>query len=45
MLRILCPSCRWVFLLLTPADGGVICPRCGTVFLPREEELVDPEDD
>ncbi|MDQ7820053.1 MAG: hypothetical protein QN173_02015 [Armatimonadota bacterium] len=46
MLRILCPSCRFIFLQLTPVgEGGVVCPRCGTLFTPREEELVDPEDD
>lgn len=46
MLRILCPSCRLVFMQLTPAeDEEVICPRCGTKFVPDEEEIVDPEDD
>jgi hypothetical protein len=35
-----------VFLQLTPAgDAGVICPRCATIFHPREEEIVDPEDE
>lgn len=46
MLRILCPTCRLVFMQLTPADeAGVVCPRCGTHFQPDEEEIVDPEDD
>lgn len=46
MLRIQCPTCRRVFLHLTPQDGEETqCPYCGTVFQPREEELVDPEDD
>lgn len=47
MLRILCPNCRFVFLQITPVDEGetVVCPRCATVFQPKEEELVDPEDD
>ncbi|MGH2426877.1 MAG: hypothetical protein ACRD1T_15470 [Acidimicrobiia bacterium] len=47
MLRILCPSCKFVFMQLTPADEEerVICPRCGTRFEPDEEEIVDPEDD
>ena len=46
MLRILCPSCRFAFLQLTPPeDGHVICPRCVTRFQPVEEEIVDPEDD
>ena len=46
MLRIQCPTCRRVFLQLTPAEeGGVVCPYCATVFQPKEEELVDPEDD
>ncbi len=46
MLRILCPTCRFVFLHLAPADDdGVVCPRCGVQFTPQEEEIVDPEDD
>jgi uncharacterized Zn finger protein (UPF0148 family) len=46
MLRIVCALCRHIFFQLTPVDdGGVVCPRCGAVFTPREEELVDPEDE
>ncbi len=46
MLRIACPSCRLIFLQIAASeDEGVTCPRCGTVFQPTEEELVDPEDD
>ncbi|MBI4277057.1 MAG: hypothetical protein HY660_01260 [Armatimonadetes bacterium] len=46
MFRITCPSCAFVFMLLTPADdSGVICPHCGVVFQPEEEEIYDPEDD
>ena len=47
VLRILCPSCRFQFMQLTSVaeEEGVICPRCGTKFVPEEEEMVDPEDD
>lgn len=46
VLRILCPTCRLVFLHLAPAtEDGVVCPRCGAKFTPDEEELLDPEDD
>jgi len=46
MLRIQCPSCRRVFLqLASTEERDLVCPYCGTVFQPREEELVDPEDD
>jgi uncharacterized Zn-finger protein len=46
MLRIQCPTCRRVFLQLASVErGSAVCPYCGTVFQPREEELVDPEDD
>ncbi|MDQ7843472.1 MAG: hypothetical protein QN141_10160 [Armatimonadota bacterium] len=46
MLRIQCPTCRRVFLQLASAEErDLVCPYCGTVFQPREEELVDPDDD
>jgi len=46
MLRIQCPTCRRIFMLLASAEeSGAVCPYCGTVFRPKEEELVDPEDD
>jgi hypothetical protein len=35
-----------IFLRVQPVDdAGVTCPRCGSVFQPEEEELLDPEDD
>jgi uncharacterized C2H2 Zn-finger protein len=35
-----------VFLRTESAgEEGVRCPRCGTVFAPDEEELLDPEDE
>lgn len=46
MLRVQCPTCRRVFLLLASVqDAGTVCPYCGTTFRPKEEELIDPEDD
>jgi Zn-finger nucleic acid-binding protein len=47
VLRVLCPACQFVFLLVAPSDDddNVICPRCKGRFVPDEEELVDPEDD
>jgi uncharacterized Zn finger protein (UPF0148 family) len=46
VLRVLCPDCRFIFLLVWPPDGEeVTCPRCQGRFVPDEEELVDPEDD
>ena len=46
MLKLLCPSCRRQFMQLTPpGEEEVICPWCGTVFQPEEEEIYDPEDD
>ncbi|HXF81180.1 MAG TPA: hypothetical protein VNN19_00280 [bacterium] len=46
MLRVQCPTCRRLFLQLASAEeASVVCPYCATVFRPREEELVDPDDD
>jgi len=46
MLRLQCPTCRRLFMLLASVEeASAVCPYCGTVFRPREEELVDPEDD
>ncbi|MDR5695598.1 MAG: hypothetical protein QN198_09870 [Armatimonadota bacterium] len=45
MIRLTCPNCHAVFMLLTSPDDSAVCPHCGTVFIPEEEELYDPEDD
>jgi uncharacterized Zn-finger protein len=47
MLRVQCPTCRRVFMLLASVEdeAAAVCPYCGTTFTPKEEELVDPEDD
>ncbi|MDR7543937.1 MAG: hypothetical protein QN120_06795 [Armatimonadota bacterium] len=46
VLRVLCPDCRFIFLLVSASDDDeVVCPRCKGRFVPDEEELVDPEDD
>jgi Zn-finger nucleic acid-binding protein len=47
VLRIVCPSCKLVFLRVEVLDvhETVTCPRCQTVFQPDEEELLDPEND
>lgn len=46
MLRLLCPTCKLIFLRVEIVDEtGVACPRCHTVFQPDEEEIYDPEND
>ena len=47
MLRIVCPSCRFIFLRveILDEDEAVTCPRCQTLFQPDEEEILDPEND
>jgi uncharacterized Zn finger protein (UPF0148 family) len=46
VLRIVCPTCKLIFLRVEMGDDdGVTCPRCGTLFQPAEEEIVDPEND
>jgi uncharacterized protein YbaR (Trm112 family) len=47
VLRIFCPSCKYVFLRLEVLgeDDVVTCPRCKVTFRPDEEEILDPEND
>jgi uncharacterized Zn-finger protein len=47
MIRVVCPFCSVVFLLLAPPDDDeqVDCPHCHRPFIPEEEEWVDPEDE
>ncbi len=47
MIRVLCPHCSVVFLVLAPPDEDeqIVCPHCHRPFIPEEEEWVDPEDE
>ena len=46
MLRLICPSCKLMFLRVEVVEEeGATCPRCRVVFQPEEEELYDPEND
>jgi uncharacterized Zn-finger protein len=47
MIRVMCPHCDAVFLMLAPADEGeeIVCPHCRRTFVPAEEEWVDAEDE
>jgi len=46
VLRLVCTACKFIFLRVEAADEeGVVCPRCGTIFHPKEEEIFDPEND
>jgi uncharacterized Zn-finger protein len=47
MIRVICPHCSVVFLILAPPDEDeqVVCPHCHRAFIPDEEEWVDPEDE
>jgi uncharacterized Zn-finger protein len=47
MIRVICPHCSVVFLILASPDDGeqVVCPHCHRSFAPEEEEWVDPEDE
>jgi uncharacterized paraquat-inducible protein A len=47
MLRIVCSSCKCIFLRVEVLDEDdmATCPRCKTVFRPDEEEILDPEND
>jgi len=46
VIRVVCPHCAVVFLVLIPPDEDeqVVCPSCHRPFTPDEEEWVDPED-
>ncbi len=47
MLRIVCPTCKRIFLRVEvlDEDEAAICPHCQAVFRPDEEEMLDPEND
>jgi uncharacterized Zn-finger protein len=47
MVRVVCPHCGVVFLVVAPGDEGeqIACPHCHRAFVPTEEEWVDPEDE
>jgi len=47
MIRLICPHCHMVFLRIVTAEDGeqIVCPRCNQLFVPEEEEWVDPEDE
>jgi uncharacterized protein YbaR (Trm112 family) len=46
MIRLTCPYCASSLLRLSPTEPEeeIVCPHCQKVFVPSEEEWVDPED-